>query len=137
MNGSVEVSNNCSVCDQKSHDIQTGIKQVTWYGGLLSVISPGFPFTTITAYAINQNAELIERNVLRRECTHQTGTNCQERDNLHNTKNEVMIGNAKSAAINQTQPSQIVPSNNGESDRNLSAGRFKLARDENSTKIFT
>ena len=136
MIGSVGVSNNCLACDQKGYDIRTGIKQVTWYGGLLSVISPGFPFTTIAAYAINQNAGLIERNVFRRECSHQISTQNQERCSLNN-KNEVSIGNVENTAANQSQTNQIVLSNHDEPDKNLSAGSFKFAKDENSTSIFT
>ncbi|WP_257294959.1 hypothetical protein [Endozoicomonas sp. YOMI1] len=138
MNGSVDVSNNnCLVCAQRSSDIRTGIKQVTWYGGLLSCILPGFPITTISAYAINQNAELIERNIFCRECTHQVDARCQEKGNLH-TENDVTIDNAESTLAYQAQlPIKTVSGNNGETDRNLSANRFKFAGDENLTQIFT
>ena len=81
MSGHVRVdNNNCFACTQVNRDIVTAIEQATFYGGLVTVLLPGFPFTAIVAYAMYKNAGLIGRNLFSRECTHYIDARCQKRE---------------------------------------------------------
>lgn len=132
------INNNCSACTQRSLDIQTGIKQVSFFGGVLSLLMfpRGFPIIPVTALATNQNAELIERSIFRRECTHRTDTGCSDKDNLITQKDQA-IDNDK-GVISTVQPSaNTALGDNGETVGDSSLTEFNFLGDGNLTEIFT
>lgn len=132
------ISNNCSACTQRSLDIQTGVKQVSFFGGVLSLFMfpRGFPIIPVTAFATNQNAALIERSIFRRECTHKTDTGCSDKGNLI-TQKDLTTDDDKGVISTVQLSANTASGDNGGTVGDSSLTEFNFLGDGNQTDIFT